>query len=139
MSQSPTLIEAMVTLDNCCDEPMIRNSVFESLKINLCETNQALTSAMQFSIALIACLEQQTNLGETTRTTEYHQRTHELMEGAPTLWRHVQSKSRDPIEEYVDGNIYRLSCQVNYFITNLLILLMLLARPAHDTNEWMNK
>ena len=32
MSQSPTLIEVMVTLDNCCDEPMIRNSVFESLK-----------------------------------------------------------------------------------------------------------
>ena len=56
MSQSPTSIEAMVTLDNCCDEPMIRNSVFELLNINLCETNQALTSAMQFSKALIACL-----------------------------------------------------------------------------------
>ena len=27
MSQSPTLIEAMVTLDNCCDEPMIRNEM----------------------------------------------------------------------------------------------------------------
>ena len=52
MSQLPTLIEAMVTLDNCCDERMIRNSVFESLNINLCEANQTLTSAMQFSIAL---------------------------------------------------------------------------------------
>ena len=41
----------------------------------------------------------------------------------------------DPIEDYVDGNIYRLLCKVNYFITNLLILLLLLARPAHDTNE----
>ena len=54
MSQSPTLIEALVTLDNCCHEPMIRNSVFESLNINLCDTNQALTSAMQISVALIA-------------------------------------------------------------------------------------
>ena len=54
MSQSPTLIEAMVTLDDCCYEPRIRNSVFESLNINLCETNQALTSAMQNSTALIA-------------------------------------------------------------------------------------
>ena len=37
----------------------------------------------------------------------------------------------------MDGNIYRVHvlCQVNYFTTNLLILLMLLARPEHDTNE----
>ena len=27
MAQSPTLIEAIVTLDNCCDEPMIRNEM----------------------------------------------------------------------------------------------------------------
>ena len=49
MSQLPTLIEAMVTLDNCCDELMKRNSVFESLNINLCETKQALTSATKGS------------------------------------------------------------------------------------------
>ena len=34
-----TLIEAMVALDSCCHEPMIRNCVFESLNINLYETN----------------------------------------------------------------------------------------------------
>ena len=35
-----------------------------------------------------------------------------------------------------NGNIYRVLCvMVNYFITNLLILLLLLARPAHDTNR----
>ena len=39
----------------------------------------------------------------------------------------------DPIEEYIDGNIYRVFCvMVYYFITNLLILLLLLARPAHE-------
>ena len=53
-----------------------------------------------------------------------------------TLLRHVQSKSRDPIEDYIDENVYRVFCvMVHYFITNLLFLLLLLARPAHDTNK----
>ena len=49
------------------------------------------------------------------------------------------NKMEEPTEDYEDGNIYRLLRQVNYFITNLLILLLLLARPAHDTNKWMNE
>ena len=53
-----------------------------------------------------------------------------------TLWRHVQSKCMDPIEDYMDGNIYRVFyVTVYYSITNLLIMLLVLARPAHDTNK----
>ena len=42
----------------------------------------------------------------------------------------------DPIEDYMDRNIYCVFCvMVYYSITNLLILLLLLACPAHDTNK----
>ena len=42
----------------------------------------------------------------------------------------------DPIEGYMNANIYRVFCvMVYYFITDLLILLLLLARRAHDTNK----
>ena len=42
----------------------------------------------------------------------------------------------DPIEDYMDGNIYRVFYVIVYYsITNLLIMLLLLARPAHDTNK----
>ena len=61
-----------------------------------------------------------------------------------TLCRHVQSpsKSRNPIEDCacMDGNICRVFCvMVYYSITNLLISLLLLARPTYEKNKYINK
>ena len=41
----------------------------------------------------------------------------------------------DPMEDCMDGNIYRTFYVIVYYSITNLILLLLLARPAHDTNK----
>ena len=48
IAEFPTVIEEILTLDNCCRVPMTRNSVFSSLSKEFITTNHAITYAKKF-------------------------------------------------------------------------------------------
>ena len=54
IAELTTVIEEILTLDNCCRVPMTRNSVFSSLRRSLsCYIHERMSS-MQFCMAVIA-------------------------------------------------------------------------------------